>query len=147
MIRKTIRLATIILIVSTIACTRTNVKQEKYDNGNLKSEKTYLKKGGKEILIKETTYHPNGKKFIEGEYKDELRDGRWASWYDNGQLWSEGNFVKGESHGRRTVYYQNGKKYYEGNFNMGKRSGIWTFYDENGVKDKEINYDTSPEMQ
>jgi len=128
------------LIVLT-SCSKATVKKEKFDDGKIKSEKTYEKIGGKEKLIKEVQFHPNGQKYMEGSYKDELRDGYWASWYKDGKLWSEGLFVKGESHGKRTVYFPNGRKYYEGNFDMGKRSGVWVFYDENGDKVKELNYD------
>jgi uncharacterized protein len=129
------------------ACSGPTIKKEKYDNGRIKSEKTYQKIDGKEQLVKEVQYHPNGKKYIEGGFKNELRDGHWVSYYDDGKLWSEGGFVKGESHGKRTVYHPNGKKYYEGSFNMGKRSGVWVFYDENGNKVKEVNYNTKPEVK
>ncbi len=124
------------------SCSGPTVKKEKYDNGTIKSEKTYQKIEGKEQLVKEVQYHPNGKKYIEGEFKNELRTGHWVSYYDDGKLWSEGGFVNGESHGKRTVYHPNGKKYYEGSFDMGKRSGVWVFYDENGIKVKEVNYNT-----
>lgn len=125
-----------------VSCSRTSVKKEKYENGTIKSEKTFERIDGKEHLVKEVQYHPNGKKYIEGGYKDDLRDGFWASWYDDGQLWSEGEFRNGKSHGRRTVYHPNGQKYYEGTFDMGKRTGVWVFYNEEGLKIKEVNYDT-----
>ncbi len=123
-----------LIIALLISCSGPTVKKEKYDNGKVKSEKTYQKIDGKEQLVKEIQYHPNGKKYIEGGYSNELRDGHWKSYYEDGKLWSEGDFLKGESHGKRTVYHPNGKKYYEGNFDMGKRSGLWVFYDEDGIK-------------
>jgi antitoxin component YwqK of YwqJK toxin-antitoxin module len=133
-------------LILFVSCSRTSVKKEKFDDGKIKSEKTYQKIDGKDQLIKEVQFHPNGKKYIEGKYKDNLRNGYWASWYKDGKLWSEGEFVKGESHGKRTVYYPNGKKYYEGNFNMGKRTGIWMFYDEQGKKVKEVDFDKEPNV-
>ena len=136
----------LVFIVLFSACSRTVVKKENYDDGKIKSEKTYKKINGKEQLIKEVQYHPNGNKYMEGNYTDELRDGHWVSWYSNGTVWSEGDFVKGESHGRRTVYFTNGSKYYEGNYNMGKRTGLWVFYDETGNKVKEVNYDKETEI-
>jgi antitoxin component YwqK of YwqJK toxin-antitoxin module len=126
------------------SCSKTTVKKENYDDGTVKSELTYKKIDGKEQLIKEIRFHPNGKKFFEGEYKNEKRDGYWASWFQDGTLWSEGEFLNGESHGKRTVYHANGNKYYEGNFTNGKRTGIWVFYSEDGKKEREIDYDKQP---
>jgi antitoxin component YwqK of YwqJK toxin-antitoxin module len=134
----------IIAAIVLVSCSRSAVKKEKYEDGTIKSEKTYQKISGKEQLVKEVKYHRNGQKYIEGGYQDELRNGYWASWYDDGKIWSEGGFRQGKSHGKRTVYHPNGKKYYEGTFDMGKRTGIWVFYDESGQKIKEINYDKLP---
>ena len=137
-------LLSVLILALMSSCSRQTVKKEKFDDGKIKSEKTYEKFGGKEKLIKEVQFHPNGQKYMEGSYKDELRDGYWASWFKDGKLWSEGEFVKGESHGKRTVYFPNGRKYYEGSYNMGKRTGVWVFYDEDGNKVKEVNYDKEP---
>lgn len=122
------------------SCGKTTVEKEQYEDGKVKTEKTFKTIEGEKALVKEVHYHPNGKKYIEGNYKDNKRDGYWASWYDNGQLWSEGNFKDGLSDGKRTVYHQNGKLYYEGTFTMGDRTGIWKFYDENGNLTNEIDY-------
>lgn len=135
-----------LLVLALLAsCSRPTVKKESYEDGTIKSELTYKKINGKEQLIKEIRFHPNGNKYIEGEYKDDLRDGSWASYFEDGKIWSEGVFVKGESHGKRSVYHPNGQKYYEGIFTMGKRTGIWIFWDEDGNKVNEINYDLQPE--
>jgi len=138
------------LLLSTlilVSCNNQTVKKELFEDGSVKTEKTFEKVDGEEKLVKEVVYHSNGKKYIEGNYKNDLREGYWASWFDNGNLWSEGEFKEGESHGKRTVYHSTGKLYYEGNFNMGKRVGIWTFYDEAGNKKNEIDYDKAPEMK
>jgi antitoxin component YwqK of YwqJK toxin-antitoxin module len=131
-------------LILLASCSRTSVKKENFDDGKIKSEKTYQKIDGEEQIVNEVQYHPNGQKYMEGSYKNGLRDGYWASWYKDGKLWSEGAFVKGESHGKRTVYFPNGRIYYEGNFDMGKRSGVWVFYDENGEIVNQINYDKTP---
>ncbi|MFH1120755.1 MAG: hypothetical protein V1775_13110 [Bacteroidota bacterium] len=134
----------LLALILLASCSRTTVKKEKFEDGKIKSEKTYRKIDGKQQLIKEIQFHSNGQKYMEGNYENELRNGHWVSWYKDGKLWSEGEFVKGESHGKRTVYFSNGKKYYEGYFNMGKRTGIWMFYDEAGQKVKEVNYSAGP---
>jgi antitoxin component YwqK of YwqJK toxin-antitoxin module len=93
----------------------------------------------------EVDYHPNGQKYMEGAYKENLREGKWTSWYEDGTLWSEGEFVAGESHGKTSVFHPNGQLHYKGSFNKGQRVGIWTFFDENGIKIKEIDYNDSPD--
>lgn len=129
------------------ACNKTTIKRDYFEDGTLKSEKTFKKIDGKDILLKEINYHPNGNKYIEGNYKDGLREGKWASWYKDGQLWSEGNFKQDKSDGVRSVYHPNGNLHYKGTFDIGKRVGIWLFYDESGIKINEINYDESPEFR
>ncbi|MCD6661025.1 MAG: hypothetical protein LT105_12760 [Lentimicrobium sp.] len=136
-----------LLILVMASCNNQTVKKELYEDGKVKTEKTYEEVNGEEQLVKEVVYHPNGSKYIEGNYKDGLREGYWASWFDNGTLWSEGDFKNGESHGKRTVYHPNGNLYYEGFFNMGKRVGKWYFYNDQGQKVNEIDYDLSPEVK
>ena len=136
--------AALLLITS---CNKPFVKKELFEDGSVKSEKTFKKVDGKEELLKEVVFHPNGKKYIEGNYKNGLREGYWASWYEDGTLWSEGEFRDGESHGKRTVFHPNGTLYYEGRFEKGKRVGLWKFYDENGNLVNEIDYDKAPEMR
>ncbi|MDY0343768.1 MAG: hypothetical protein RBR28_09355 [Lentimicrobium sp.] len=137
----------LIAITTLAACNKPTIKKDFFEDGTLKSEKTFEKIDGKEVLIKEIRYHPNGKKYIEGNYNEGLREGKWTSWYNDGQLWSEGNFKQDKSDGERTVYHSNGKLHYKGAFDMGKRVGIWLFYDEFGVKINEINYDKTPESK
>ncbi len=127
-----------------VACNRTTTEIEKYEDGKVKVEKTYKKVDGEKELIKEVHYHPNGQKYIEGNYKDNKREGYWASWFENGQLWSEGEFRNGLSEGKRTVYHENGKVYYEGNFKDGERVGVWRFYNDAGELTTETDYDTIP---
>ena len=142
------RLLILALSLTLLAsCNQTNVKKELFEDGTVKSEKTFKKIDGAEQLVKEVVYHPNGKKYIEGNYKNDKREGYWASWFKDGTLWSEGNFKEGESDGERTVYHPNGKLYYKGTFSMGKRIGKWLFYDENGKKLNEIDYDKLPEFR
>jgi antitoxin component YwqK of YwqJK toxin-antitoxin module len=133
-----------ILLVSItflMGCKRESVERETYDDDKVKLERTYKTVNGEKELIKEVHFHPNGQKYIEGNYKDNKRDGYWASWYDNGQLWSEGEFKDGLSEGKRTVYHKNGTLYYEGYFKMGERTGTWKFYNEAGELTSETNYD------
>ena len=127
------------------SCNQPNVEKELFDDGSVKLEKTFENIDGKAQLVKEIAYHPNGQKYMEGAFKDELREGKWTSWYEDGTLWSEGDFKAGESQGVRNVYHPNGQLHYKGTFDNGERTGAWTYYDEVGNKTKEINYDKAPE--
>lgn len=135
------RILIILMMLIFVSCNNNTVEKETYEDGTIKSQKTYKTNKEDKELIKEIQYHPNGKKYIEGNYKENQRDGYWASWFEDGQLWSEGNFVMGKSDGKRTVYHPNGKLYYEGVFNMDKRVGVWKFYSEAGDLVNEIDYD------
>ncbi len=139
------RLLILALSLTLLAsCNNTSIKKDLFEDGSVKSEKTFEKVDGREQLVKEVVYHPNGQKYMEGAYKDNLREGKWTSWYEDGTLWSEGEFVAGESQGKTSVFHPNGQLHYEGSFDNGERVGIWTFSDENGIKIKEIDYDLKP---
>ena len=114
--------------------------QSTYDNGKPKLIRTYKSKDMK-VLIKETSFYPDGGKKMEGSFKNDLRDGTWSYWYSNGNLWSRGNYEKGNEKGIKTVWHENGQKYYEGYSDNGVRKGIWKYWDETGKIIKEINYD------
>ena len=43
-----------------------------------------------------TTYHENGQKMSEGNWKDGKRDGKYTAWHENGQIKSEKNYKDGE---------------------------------------------------
>lgn len=113
---------------------------EQYDNGDPKIVKYFDKNGDNQQLIKEIHYYEDGKKKLEGSYKNTKRDGEWTSWYTNGNVWSQSNYSNGIENGLYTVHHENGKKYYEGNYKEGNRVGKWTFWDISG-KASVIDYD------
>lgn len=80
----------------------------------------------------EIHYYPGKKKYIEGDVKNNLRNGDWKSYFENGNVQSEVNFVNGKENGKYAVYYENGKLFIEGHFDMGNCIGEWSFYGENG---------------
>jgi len=129
------------LVLSLTSCRFENkVVEETYPDGSVKRLCIYLGKGEGRELIKETTYYPNKRIQMEGTYKENKRDGKWASWYENGKLWSEGTYTNGKSDGKRTTYFENGKVRYEGFYKEDMRVGKWTFFDENGRMLKEVDY-------
>ena len=114
---------------------------EKYPNGSPKIVREYKEVNGKKEAIKETKFYPNKFKQIEGELKNEKRNGKWTYWYDNGNKWSEGYFKDGVSEGLSISYYKTGSKHLEGNYKNGNKIGIWKLYDTSGKLNKTIDCD------
>jgi antitoxin component YwqK of YwqJK toxin-antitoxin module len=132
----------LVTIMLLSACTKTKkVVEETYANGDPKVEKYYKGEGTSKEMVKEVRYYSNKQKQMEGEYKDNKRNGDWVYYYENGNKWSEGSFADGLDVGTRTVYYENGKMRYQGKYNKGKQVGLWQFYDETGKLLKEIDFD------
>jgi len=118
------------------------VIEETYPDGSKKIVRYYKGSGKDKKLLKEIAYYPNKKIRYEGEFLNNLRDGKWTFWYDNGNKWSEGYLKKEINDGKRTVWYENGVKRYEGQYNEGKEIGKWQFFSETGTLIKEVNFDT-----
>jgi antitoxin component YwqK of YwqJK toxin-antitoxin module len=80
----------------------------------------------------------------EGNYKNDLKDGKWTSWEDNRDGdWikqSEGTYKNGEENGKWTAWHSNGKKLKEGNFKNGKPHGKITKWYSSGKKRYEETY-------
>ena len=65
---------------------------------------------------------PNGKKKIESEMKNGLKNGKSMSWYENGAKESEEEFKDNIRNGKTIFWYENGKlrsdtEYKEGKIN------------------------------
>jgi antitoxin component YwqK of YwqJK toxin-antitoxin module len=116
------------------------VIEEKFPDGSPKTVKYYLENNGKKSLVKEIDYYANKHKRLEGEYKNDQRNGKWTYFYENGKIWSEGFFVDDINDGKRTTYFENGQIRYQGSYKMGDRIGKWQFYNENGDLVKEMDY-------
>ena len=105
------------------------IHTETHKNGGIKLI-SYHKKvdGGMGIsLLKKETYHLNGQKELEENYKDGEKDRLWTLWYDNGKKKQEWNYKDGEEDGLGTSWYENGKKRSEWTSKDGKliSSKIW----------------------
>ena len=135
-------LISLLVIFILTSCTKeTKVMEETYPNGSPKRECVYKGKGTSRDLIRETTWYPDKKIQMTGEFKEKKRDGKWIYYYENGNVWSEGFFKDGKSDGKRTTHYENGKIFYEGYYREDKRVGVWKFYDEKGKFLKSVDYD------
>lgn len=100
-------------------------------NGNMTNEK-----------IREVHYFPGKKKYVEGNLKNNLRDGQWRSYFIDGKVNSEGFYVQGKENGTYKVYRETGKPYYVGHYNMGICDGEWRFYDVNGLLERKMIADS-----
>ncbi|HNW90560.1 MAG TPA: hypothetical protein PKN48_12920 [Bacteroidales bacterium] len=124
------------------SCTTKIVEEtiESYPDGTPRIVRFYKDDGKNRVLFKETLYYSNRQKYMEGEYKNGKRNGKWTSWYQNGNKWSEGSYIEGVDDGKRVGYHENGKKYFEGNYKEGKKIGTWKFWDEQGVRQDDQNF-------
>ena len=120
--------------------------KEKYPDGSTKTEAYYKYRiEGKDTIrtemTKQISYFENGKKQIEGTYKDGKMDGYWVAYYSDGKKQSEGDFKEGLGTGKRTVYFENGKIRYIGYYEKGIPTKKWEIYDNTGKKLKEVTYE------
>jgi antitoxin component YwqK of YwqJK toxin-antitoxin module len=95
------------------------------------ASKNFLKHG------KYTSWHKNGQKNEEGEYRENLKEGSWFGWYENGQKRAELKFSQGKEDGPQLTWYQNGQKSSEGSMKGGKFQGKWTSWYDNSKKKSE----------
>ena len=138
----------IAIAVCAISCNQKKIKKdikEKYPSGKTKIEAFFnyrieVKDTINTELVKEIRYFEDGKKEMEGDYKDNKRNGWWIAYFPNGNKQSEGEFKDGLGNGKRIVYFENGKIRYTGFFKSGLPDGKWEMFDSEGKKIKEIDY-------
>jgi antitoxin component YwqK of YwqJK toxin-antitoxin module len=117
------------------------VIEEKFDDGKTKTAKYYQNQDRAQILIKEIQYYSNGKKKLEGEFEENIKDGKWIFYYENGEIWSQGFFKKGLRTGKTLVYHENGQIFYEGEYSEGQKHGVWNFYNQEGKLANTVEFD------
>lgn len=108
--------------------------REKYPNGKLKIQYTYLVRlDGTQVKNGlETSWYENGKKKSEGEYQNGKKIGVWVSWYDNGVIGQKGIYQEDQKNGLWIKNYRNGNKESEGLYQNNLREGSWKKWYENG---------------
>jgi len=108
-----------------------------HKNGQKVQEINY--KDGK-LDGKWTTWHENGQKKSERFIRNGKRDGKMTEWYDNGQIKAEKNYINGELDGKVTTWHENGQIQVEDNYINGKLDGKVTEWYYSGQKRREVNY-------
>lgn len=107
----------------------------------------YEVSGDSRTLVKETKFHENGQKEMEGGFVNGKKQGLWTAWFDNGQKQSEGFYENDLRNGKATVWRDNGFVYYEGYYSMGKLHGTWTFYDIDGSRNKQVLFEHDQKIE
>lgn len=77
-------------------------------------------------------YYPNGKLFVEGQFRRGRQHGEWTYYHDNGKINRKATFNDGQPDGVREIYRADGTLVAKRGFKDGKRHGEWITYDETG---------------
>ena len=94
----------------------------------------------KKLTEKHQEFHPNGSIKIKGDIVNDLKQGKWESFYENGSKWSESNYLFGKRNGIYKSFYPNGTLKIYGSYENDIKKGMWFFYREDGQFEKEINF-------
>lgn len=132
-----------LLSVLLVACDKHEMRETKYDNGQLKEQFSVLEtEDGSFIKDGEyKTWFPSSQQESNGQYEKGKQQGNWKFWYSNGQMKSDYNFVRDTLDDPFKKWYENGQKLIEGTKKMGKEVGPWTAWYENGQMSSKENYD------
>jgi antitoxin component YwqK of YwqJK toxin-antitoxin module len=77
-------------------------------------------------------YYPNGKLFVEGQYRRGRQNGEWRYYFDNGQLNRKAMYKDGKPDGPREILRADGTLSAKRGFTAGLRDGEWITYDKTG---------------
>ncbi|MBC8397073.1 MAG: hypothetical protein H8E16_08240 [Flavobacteriales bacterium] len=130
----------IVLLIGYFASMNQTTK-EHYDNGQLKSEMKF--KSGE--LASAKLYHENGQLSLEGDYRDNMRNGLWMQYDNEGQLEAKLMFRDNLFYGRIEWYYKNGQLkelgYWAGRGSDSYRDNDHKWWFADGKIKAERNYD------
>lgn len=138
--RKVAAFVSVLLVIMFVSCDNNSMTErvtKTYDNGQ-PAKVGYFDKNNQ--CVHEKDYYENGALFMEGDIKDNLREGEWVSYFQDGKIQSKGFFEKDVRTGMSLVYYENGNLWMEGNYREGKRVGQWIYYDEQGYETQRVDF-------
>jgi cytochrome c5 len=78
------------------------------------------------------TWHVNGQKANDIQYRNGQYDGKFTAFYDNGSKCFQQHYTQHVCHGTDTGWHRDGKRAYEGRYEHGKQVGTWRWWNENG---------------
>lgn len=108
---------------------------EKYDDGKtmrVEREVAHYSDNSFAADGKYREYYPDGKPFIEGQFKEGRQIGDWTYYFDNGQVNRKAIYVDGKANGSWEVHREDGTLAAKRGFKDGIRDGDWITYDATG---------------
>lgn len=78
-------------------------------------------------------YNSHDQKVYEGEFEDDVREGRGNLYYPSGSVKYTGEWKSDRPHGMGVLFYENGNKFYEGRWEDGKALGQGVLFCESGL--------------
>lgn len=124
---KLLKIAACGLLVSLWGCE--DVRVEKYPNGNVHYEATYVKDKKQGI---EKEFYDNGILKRETNYDNDRRQGLSKEFYNDGTLQAEIPYENGYIEGVVTRYHKNGKLASSANYRQNRQVEFGKVFDENG---------------
>jgi uncharacterized protein len=108
-----------------------------YPNGKKSMELDYENgmKNGKQII-----YYPNGKISDEKNFLNNVYDGAVISYYENGKIQSVANYKNDLLQGKYEEFYDSGKPFYEANYYFDELNGVVNLFDKSGLLLNSANY-------
>lgn len=138
--RKVAVFVSVLLVIMLASCENNSLTErvtKTYDNGQPAKVRFFDKNNQ---CVYEKDYYENGALFMEGDIKDDLREGEWTSYFQDGKIQSKGSFEKDIRTGKSLIYYGNGNLWMEGNYKEGRRVGQWIYYDEQGYETQRVDF-------
>jgi antitoxin component YwqK of YwqJK toxin-antitoxin module len=83
-------------------------------------------------------FHPNGKPFVEGTYRDGRQEGKWVYYFDNETKNREATYKNGRPDGAWEVFRADGTLESKRSYKNGVRQGEWVTYDATGKQPRKI---------
>lgn len=115
-----LRVCSFLPLLVLLLCGCTEVREEFYPDGTLRSRIAY--RGGKENGLA-IFYEPNGAKSSEVQMKEGKKEGRFRTFYYGGNVQSEATYQNDSLTGTYYVYDKDGALMEETNFKHGKKNG------------------------
>ncbi len=116
-----------------------SAQKQKMQSDLTEKDGVFCTKDGEKFTGVAYTYHKNGKREKEIEYKKGLKF-KETSFYENSDVRSISTFKKGKLHGEFISYYEGKKINAQGKYKKGKKSGKWITYDEKGKVKEEKKF-------
>ncbi|HEX4608538.1 MAG TPA: sigma factor-like helix-turn-helix DNA-binding protein, partial [Urbifossiella sp.] len=118
-----------------------------YESGEL-ARRPELLKGARRVYVAPppgftgawVTWHVNGQKGYEIQFKDGKYDGTFTTYHDTGAKHVEQHYTALTAHGADTGWFPDGRLNYTARYRDGKQDGTWTHWYANGVRQSETRY-------